>query len=78
VVSEAKFSDRGNGVFDVTLYPVHFRLPVLVRPALSGTLLESIMVVLDVVEERGIAPSVRELDFRGESYVYRVKEADSE
>jgi len=46
-------------------------------PDLDAGLLKSMMLVLDVVEGKGLSSSIRELDFRTDTFIYRTKEAVS-
>jgi hypothetical protein len=52
-------------------------MPVRIKPVLNAELLKSMMLVLDVMYARGLAPNVLELDFRSDTYVYTLKEAVS-
>ncbi len=62
---------------EAILYPAHYRLPVRIKPVLSADMLRSMMLVLDVVHTGGLASRVLELDFRSDTYVYKLKEAVS-
>ena len=62
---------------ELLVYPARYRVPVRMRPVLNAGLLKSMMLVLDVVEGQGLAPSIRELDLRTDTFVYRTKEAVS-
>lgn len=77
VVSEIRMVAREGAPVEAILYPANYRLPVRVKPVLNADLLKSMMLVLDVVETGGLAPAIRELDLRSETFVYIKKEAVS-
>lgn len=62
---------------ELLVYPVDCRVPVRMRPVLNAGLLKSMLLVLDVVRGEGLAPSIRELDLRTDTFIYRTKEAVS-
>jgi len=76
-VSELRIVDLKEAGFELLLYPVHYPVPVRLKPVLSADILKSILLVLDVVDGRGLIPTIQELDFRTDTYVYRIKEAVS-
>lgn len=76
-ISELRVVTREGSPAELLIYPARYRVPVRVRPALDAGLLKSILLVLDVVEGEGLAPTIRELDMRTDTYVYRTKEAVS-
>jgi hypothetical protein len=76
-ISELRVVTREGSPAELLIYPARYRVPVRVRPALDAGLLKSILLVLDVVEGEGLAPAIRELDMRTDTYVYRTKEAVS-
>lgn len=76
-ISELRVVTREGSPAEVLIYPARYRIPVRVKPALDAGLLKSILLVLDVVEGEGLAPTIRELDMRTDTYVYRTKEAVS-
>jgi cell division protein FtsQ len=76
-ISELRVVTREGSPSELLIYPARYRIPVRVRPALDAGLLKSILLVLDVVEGEGLAPAIRELDMRTDTYVYRTKEAVS-
>ncbi|GAB1457228.1 hypothetical protein MASR2M48_25360 [Spirochaetota bacterium] len=59
------------------VYPTRYRVPVRMQAVLNAGLLKSMMLVLDVVEGEGLSPSIRELDLRTDTFIYRTKEAVS-
>jgi cell division protein FtsQ len=76
-ISELRVVTREGSPSELLIYPARYRIPVRVKPVLDAGLLKSILLVLDVVEGGGLAPSIRELDMRTDTYVYRTKEAVS-
>jgi cell division protein FtsQ len=76
-ISEIRMISREGSLPEVLLYPAHYRLPVRMRPVLNPELLKSMMLVLDVVEGRGLSSTISELDLRSDTFVYRTKEAVS-
>lgn len=76
-ISEIRMIAREGSLPEVLLYPAHYRLPVRMRPVLNPELLKSMMLVLDVVEGRGLSSTISELDLRSDTFVYRTKEAVS-
>lgn len=76
-ISELRIVDLNDAGLEMLLYPVHYPVPVRLKPVLSPDLIKSILLVLDVVDGRGLIPTIQELDFRTDTYVYRIKEAVS-
>jgi cell division septal protein FtsQ len=76
-VSEIRMVAREGSLPEALLYPSNYRMPVRIKPVLNAELLKSMMLVLDVMYARGLAPNVLELDFRSDTYVYTLKEAVS-
>lgn len=76
-ISELRLVSRKGAPAELLVYPARYRVPVRMRPVLNAGLLKSMMLVLDVVEGQGLAPSIRELDLRTDTFVYRTKEAVS-
>lgn len=76
-ISEIRMIAREGSLPEIVVYPAHYRLPVRMRPVLNLELLKSMMLVLDVVEGRGLSSSISELDLRSDTFVYRTKEAVS-
>ncbi len=76
-VSEIRMIAREGSLPEALLYPSNYRLPVRIKPVLNAELLKSMMLVLDVMYARGLAPNILELDFRSDTYVYTLKEAVS-
>lgn len=73
-LSELRLVRKAYGGFEVLVYTMDYRVPARTGPELNGNLLRSILLVLDVIEARGDADSVSELDFRTGTVVYRSKE----
>ncbi|MCX7025524.1 MAG: FtsQ-type POTRA domain-containing protein [Spirochaetes bacterium] len=76
-LSEIKPVKRAYGEFDFMVYPLNYRTPVRTGSSLNGPLLQSMALVLDVVESGGFSGSIGELDFRSGTVVYRLKEGVS-
>lgn len=76
-ISELRVVSRKGAPAELLVYPARYRVPVRMRPVLNAGLLKSMMLVLDVVEGQGLAPGIRELDLRTDTFVYRTKEAVS-
>jgi len=76
-ISELRVVSRNGAPAELLVYPARYRVPVRMKPVLNAGLLKSMMLVLDVVEAEGLAPSIRELDLRTDTFVYRTKEAVS-
>lgn len=76
-ISELRVVSRDGAPAELLVYPARYQVPVRMRPVLNAGLLKSMMLVLDVVEGEGLTPSIRELDLRTDTFVYRTKEAVS-
>lgn len=76
-LSEIRAVDRGGGRFELLLYALHYRVPVRTGSTLSGELLRSMILVLDVIRSEGLDDGAKELDFRSGAPVLRSKEAVS-
>ncbi len=77
ILSELKPVARAHGEFDYLVYPLAHRTPVRTGASLSCPLLQSMALVLDVVESGALPQAVGELDFRSGTVVYRLKEGVS-
>ena len=62
---------------ELIIYPLNQRIPVRTGASLDVPTLRSIILVLDVLEKKGLTSSVQELDFRTGTVVYRSKEGQS-
>jgi cell division protein FtsQ len=71
--SEIKLVKPKYGEPELLLYSLHHRLPVRTGPVLNEATLRSIILVLDVLDSRGLADGAEEIDFRTGTVVYRVK-----
>jgi len=67
--SEIHVVPKQYGNYELVLYPVHSRIRVLVDRNFDETVLENMMVALDVMNR--IAPNATELDLRYGSITYR-------
>jgi hypothetical protein len=76
-ISEFRLVSRDGMPAELLVYPARYLVPVRMRPVLNAGLLKSMMLVLDVVDGEGLSPSIRELDLRTDTFVYRTKEAVS-
>ena len=73
-VSEIRIVVPASGKPELLIYPLYQRIPVRAGASLDALTLRSIILVLDVLGTRGAADSVREIDFRTGTVVYRSKE----
>jgi hypothetical protein len=73
-VSSGVASGVASGELELLVYPLHYRIPVRAGASLDAPTLRSMILVLDVLGTRGIAGSVREIDFRSGRVVYSTKE----
>lgn len=69
---------QGGQAAELLIYPVNQRIPVRAGASLDAQTLRSIILVLDVLGTKGIAGSVKEIDFRTGTVVYRIKEGQSD
>jgi cell division protein FtsQ len=74
VISEIRVEAHRAGDLDVLLYFQGFGAPVRVGSTVDRETCTYALMVLDVLEQQEVAPSVRELDFRSGEIVYRMKE----
>lgn len=74
-ISELRIMDRAGLGIEVLMYPLHYRVPVRLGADFDAELMKTVLLVLDVVEARGLSPNILELDFRNDTFVYRTKEA---
>jgi Cell division septal protein len=78
-ISEIRLvSGAGTAASELLIYPLGQRIPVRAGASLDAQTLRSIILVLDVLGTRGIAASVKEIDFRTGTVVYRTKEGQSD
>lgn len=76
-ISELRVVSKADAPAELLVYPAHYRVPVRMHTVLNAGLLKSMMLVLDVVEGGGLSQSIRELDLRTDTFIYRTKEAVS-
>ncbi|GAB1432594.1 FtsQ-type POTRA domain-containing protein [Spirochaetota bacterium] len=76
-ISELRLQVSGKQANELLLYPVACPVPVRLQPALNSSILRIMLLILDVISEEGLAPSISELDLRTNTYIYRTKEAVS-
>ncbi len=76
-ISELRLVSKAGMPAELLVYPARYLVPVRMRPVLNAGLLKSMMLVLDVVDGEGLSPTIRELDLRTDTFVYRTKEAVS-
>jgi cell division septal protein FtsQ len=79
-ISEIRFvnSPGSSETSEVLIYPLNQRIPVRAGTTINAQTLRSIILVLDVLGTKGIASSVKEIDFRTGTVVYRTKEGQSD
>jgi cell division protein FtsQ len=82
--SEIKIVKPRYGEPELVLYPVHCRMPVRTGAVLNESTLRSIILVLDILESRGldsisaVGGTGGEIDFRSGTVVYRAKGGQSD
>jgi len=67
-LSEIRINRRAFENFDLTLYPVHKKVRIRTQPELKEKTLTYILLLLDVLDERGV--NVNEIDFRTGTATY--------
>jgi cell division protein FtsQ len=72
--SEFRIVKKGDGFFEVLIYPVHHGVPVRIEAGLSAERGKMILMVLDVMNKEGLLGKVEEIDFRTGDVIYRLKE----
>jgi cell division protein FtsQ len=78
-ISEVRLvSSSSSAEPEIIVYPLNQRIPVRVGSTLDAQTLRSIILVLDVLGTKGIAGSVKEIDFRTGTVVYRTKEGQTD
>ena len=75
LISEIRVEAHRAGDFDVLLYFQGFEAPVRVDSTVDRETCTYALMVLDVLQQQEDAQSIRELDFRSDEIVYRMKEA---
>jgi len=76
-LSELRVVVKNGAPAELLVYTTRYRIPVRMQAVLDAGLLKSMLLVLDVVESEGLSPSIKELDLRSDTFVYRTKEAVS-
>ncbi|MFQ3547646.1 MAG: FtsQ-type POTRA domain-containing protein [Termitinemataceae bacterium] len=74
-ISEFRVVQKPYGGYELIAYPIFFQGKVLLGTELKEDTLRYMMLVLDVLAEKGIQTD--EIDFRGSTIMYRTKEASS-
>lgn len=77
LISEIAVVPVGEGDYELVFYPLSSPVRVRVRRTLDEDLLKYAMMVLDLLDDRGILHEIVEIDFRGEEAVYTMKEGRS-
>jgi cell division protein FtsQ len=71
-ISEIHVSRKKYGAYELTLYPANNPVKILMGRHITEDGLRYLLLLLDVLNERGVAPG--ELDFRAGTASYRVRE----
>ena len=74
VISEISVRDKGEDLYDFTLYFSSFTTPVLVAENLDEQLLKKAMLVLDVMKKREVLSDVEYADFRSGQVILKMRE----
>ncbi|MFO7731112.1 MAG: FtsQ-type POTRA domain-containing protein [Spirochaetia bacterium] len=74
LISEVKFVKKNATDYEVVLFPSQYQVRVRIGPSLTEELMKYIVLVLDVVAEKGMETTIEEIDFRTDEVVYRVGE----
>jgi len=72
--SEYRIVKKGEGHFEVLLYPMQHKVPVRIESGLATDKAKMILMVLDVMDKERLLDKVEEIDFRTGDIVYRLKE----
>lgn len=73
-ISEVRIDAHRAGRFDILIFFHGLRVPVRVDSAVDKETCTYALMVLDVLQQQGVAPTVEEIDFRSGEIVYRMKE----
>ncbi len=77
-ISEIKIEQKKYGGFELIIYPVQAKMKVRTDSTLNEDRLRYMMLALDVVRDLGISSQIEELDIRGGTASYRLKEVSDE
>jgi cell division septal protein FtsQ len=77
LISEIGVVPVGDDDYELVFYPLSSPVRVRVRRALDEAQLKYTLMVLDLLQDRGILQEIGEIDFRGEEAVYTLKEGRS-
>ena len=73
-ISEIKIVTTGENRFELIIFHVSAQLKVYVGEKLDEDLLRRIFLVIDVFKQQGLTERIKELDFRTNEVVYKLKE----
>jgi len=73
LISEISVVPVGEGDYELVFYPLSSPVRVRVRRSLDEAALKYAMMVLDLLDDRGILHGIEEIDFRGAEAVYTMK-----
>lgn len=73
LISEYRIVPRGEGEFDVLIYPEHQHVAIRIGPHIDRDLCMYILRTLDVLEKQGTLANLKEIDFRTSDVVYTTK-----
>ncbi|HOJ98292.1 MAG TPA: FtsQ-type POTRA domain-containing protein [Termitinemataceae bacterium] len=74
-LSEIRILQKAYGNYELVLYPLHYPIRVLTNLQLNEETLRYMILVLDVLTQKGV--QVSEVDFRSGTVSFREKEASS-
>jgi cell division protein FtsQ len=77
LISEISVVPVGDIDYELVFYPLSSPVRVRVHRTIDEALLKYSMMVLDLLDDRGILHEIEEIDFRGEEAVYTMKEGGS-
>ena len=72
--SEYRIVKKGEGHFEILLYPMNYKVPVRIEASLSVEKAKMVLMVLDVLDKEKLLDKVEEIDFRTGDVIYRLKE----
>ena len=72
--SEFRVVRKNDYVYEVVLYPMHYALPVRIGARIEASMVQYIVMMLDMLEREGRLGGAEELDFRTGEGVLRMRE----
>jgi len=71
--SEFRIVKKGEDVYELIAYPVHYQVPVRMGQQFSTETFKSALMVLDVMQTERLLDKVDEIDFRTGNILYRMR-----